>query len=171
MDDQVPIPHDVTLLELLAAGNLPLEEAFLQAEVEARLGMVLVSATAEAVIVRMPVGPAAFNSSGNLHGGAVATLVDVSAGTMAALGSGFRPGVETIVTADLHVRYLGRAKGDSVTAESRVLRAGRMLVVVECTVLDSLGNLIAVADFSSMRVPLRGPLRPGGSPSSTAPDL
>jgi acyl-coenzyme A thioesterase PaaI-like protein len=30
------------------------------------------------VVVEMPVAPEAFNGSGNLHGGAIATLVDVT---------------------------------------------------------------------------------------------
>ena len=32
------------------------------------------------VMVEMPVAPGAFNGSGNLHGGAIASLVDVAAG-------------------------------------------------------------------------------------------
>ena len=63
------------------------------------------------------------------------------------------------MTADLHVRYLGRPKGTVVRAEARVMRAGRQLIVVECHVTDDLGNLIAFADFAGMIVPLRQPLR------------
>jgi uncharacterized protein (TIGR00369 family) len=126
---------------------------------------------AELVVFRMPVAPGAFNSSGNLHGGAIATLVDVSAGTAAAIGSGFQPGENTIVTADLHVRYLGRPHGDWVRAESRLLRAGRQLVVVECRVLDDDDRVIAAADFSSMVVPLRQPLRPAAGGDPGQPDL
>ena len=51
-----------------------------------------------------------------------------------------------------HVRYLGRPKGDVVRAEARVMRAGRMLIVVEIRVLDPLDNVIAFADFSAMVV-------------------
>ena len=117
----------------------------------------------EPVAVEMPVAPAALNSSGNLHGGAIATLIDVSAGLAAAIGSGFDPGRNSIVTADLHVRYLGRPKTDTVRATSHVLRAGRQLVVVECRVTDGDDNTIAVADFSMMIVPHRAPL-----PAATA---
>ncbi|MGH8984574.1 MAG: PaaI family thioesterase [Acidimicrobiia bacterium] len=113
----------------------------------------------------------AFNQSGNLHGGAIATLIDVACGSMAARSSSFEPGRNTIVTADLHVRYLGRPKGDVVRAEARLLRAGRQLVVVECQVLDTLDNVIAAADFSAMVVPLRDPLRASGRADNRAPDL
>ena len=125
------------------------------------------------VIVEMPVAAGAFNGSGTLHGGAIASLVDVSSGSAAARAGTFRPGHNTLVTADLHVRYLGRPKGTVVRAEARVMRAGRQLIVVECRVADDLGNLIAFADFAGMIVPLRQPLRPEGAVGGDAhvPDL
>lgn len=122
------------------------------------------------VVVAMPVRPEAFGQGGNLHGGAIATLIDVAAASAAARASAFEPGKNSLVTADLHVRYLGRAKGDTVCAYASVIRSGRQLVVVECRVLDGEGNIIATADFSSMVVPLRGPL-PGAVGDPAAPDL
>jgi uncharacterized protein (TIGR00369 family) len=119
----------------------------------------------------MPVRESAFNSTGNLHGGSLATLIDVAAGTAAAIGSGFQPGRQTIVTADLHVRYLGRPKGDIVRAVAKVLKAGRQLVVVECQVTDDEGRIIAISDFSSMIVPLRQPLRPSATAEQKHPDI
>ena len=126
-----------------------------------------------AVIVEMPVAPGAFNGSGNLHGGAIASLVDVASGSAAARAGTFRPGENTLVTADMHVRYLGRPKGTTVRAEARVMRAGRQLIVVECRVADDLGHIIAFADFAGMIVPLRQPLRPEGAAAGDAhvPDL
>jgi len=121
--------------------------------------------------VEMPVAPGAFNASGNLHGGAIATLIDVASGSAAARAGTFRPGENTIVTADLHVRYLGRPHGDWVRAESRVLRAGRQLVIVETHVLDDDDRIIASADFSSMVVPLRQPLKPSAGGDPAHPDL
>jgi len=125
------------------------------------------------VTVDMPVARGAFNGSGNLHGGAIATLVDVASGSAAARAGTFRPGENTLVTADLHVRYLGRPKSGTVRAEARVMRAGRQLIVVECRVADDLGNVIAFADFSAMIVPLRQPLRPDGGAAGDVrvPDL
>jgi uncharacterized protein (TIGR00369 family) len=129
------------------------------------------AADGNAVTVEMPVAPGAFNGSGNLHGGAIATLVDVASGSAAARAGTFRPGENTLVTADLHVRYLGRPKGTVVRAEARVMRAGRQLIVVECRVADELGNVIAFADFSAMIVPLRQPLRPADRGDVHVPDL
>src|SRR5258706_8105395 len=122
------------------------------------------------VIVEMPVAPGAFNGSGNLHGGAIASLVDVASGSAAARAGTFRPGENTLVTADMHVRYLGRPKGSVVRAEARVMRAGRQLIVVEIRVVDDLGNTIAFADFSAMLVPRREPL-PQSQGDARMPDF
>jgi uncharacterized protein (TIGR00369 family) len=123
------------------------------------------------VIVELPVDAPAFNGSGNLHGGAIATLVDVAAGSCAARASSFDPRDHSLVTADLHVRYLGRPKASPVRAEARVMRSGRMLIVVEVRVLDPLDNLIAFADFSAMVVARREPLDGVIPTDPQAPDL
>jgi uncharacterized protein (TIGR00369 family) len=123
------------------------------------------------VVVEMPVDAPAFNGSGTLHGGAIATLVDVAAGSCAGRSSSFDPRDQSLVTADLHVRYLGRPKGSPVRAEARVMRSGRMLIVVEVRVLDPLDNLIAFADFSAMIVARREPLEGVVPTDPQAPDL
>jgi uncharacterized protein (TIGR00369 family) len=135
------------------------------------LGLEIVEIGEGHAVLSMPVRPQAFNSTGNLHGGAIATLIDVAAGTAAARGSGFEPGRQSLVTADLHVRYLGRPHGDTVYARAEILKAGRQLIVVECRVTDVEERLIAAADFSMMIVPLRKPLRPMASAKDTDPDL
>jgi uncharacterized protein (TIGR00369 family) len=122
-------------------------------------------------VIEMPVAPPALNSSGNLHGGAIATLVDSACGVAAAVAAGVDRTQRTLVTADLHVRYLGRPKTDMVRAEAHVMRAGHQLIVVECRVLDSADNLIAVADFSSMVVPRRLPLAVAERSDPDAPDI
>lgn len=121
--------------------------------------------------VRMPVRPEAFGFTANLHGGAIATMIDVACALAAARGSGFDPDKESLVTADMHVRYLGRPKTDEVAARARVVRVGRQLIVVECRVVDGDEHVIATADFSSMIVPLRGPLAPGVESTPGAPEL
>jgi uncharacterized protein (TIGR00369 family) len=121
-------------------------------------------------VVRMPVHPNAYGASGNLHGGAIATLIDVASASAAARNSAFVPGQNTLVTADIHVRYLGRPNGDHVDARARVVRAGRQLIVVECEVVDAEERVIAMGDFASMVVPLRSPL-PGASHDPASPEL
>src|SRR5690606_35337937 len=79
--------------------------------------------------VRMPVRPDAFGFTANLHGGAIATLVDVACALAAARRSGFDPAVESLVTADMHVRYLGRPRSDVVSAQAQVVKVGSQLIV------------------------------------------
>lgn len=153
-----------------------LRNAFLQVPLHKLLDFRFIEMEGDLVVVEMPVRPEAFNGSGNLHGGALATLIDVAAGSCAARASGFDPMTQSLVTADLHVRYLGRPKTDTVRAEARVMRAGRMLIVVEARVLDRPvpgrpDNLVAFADFSSMIVGRRDPLQPGSAAERGVPDL
>ena len=122
-------------------------------------------------VVRMPIRDEAFGSQGNLHGGAIATMVDVACALAAARNSGFEPGQNSLVTADMHVRYLARPKGAYVRAEARIVRIGRQLIVVECKVLDDEDRVIAAADFSSMIVPLRNPLRPEMPADPDSPEM
>src|SRR3954452_22808434 len=58
------------------------------------------SAEPGVVTVEMPVAPGAFNGSGNLHGGAIATMVDVAAGSAAARAGTFGRGETPRFTAD-----------------------------------------------------------------------
>ncbi|MFN7150179.1 MAG: PaaI family thioesterase [Microthrixaceae bacterium] len=110
--------------------------------------------------VHMPVRPQAYGFTANLHGGAIATLVDLACALAAARATDFDPTTESLVTADMHVRYLGRPGTDRVTARAEIVRLGSQLIVVDCRITDGDGHLIAVADFSMMRVPLRRPLDP-----------
>ena len=163
---ETPNPYGISEEEMAVA-----EDRFHQTPIHALLGLEFAERTDDVVVVTMPVRPEAFGSTGNLHGGAIATLVDVASASAAARNSPFQPGRNTLVTADLHIRYLGRPVGDHVRAEARLLRAGRQLVVVECRVLDTEDRVIAAADFAGMVVPLREPLVPGSEADPRGPEL
>ena len=147
--------------------------AFTQTPLHSLLGLRFAEPepTDGSVVIEMDVAPPAFNGSGNLHGGAIATLVDVAAGSCAGRASGFDPLQQSLVTADLHVRYLGRPKEGPVRAEARPMRAGRMLIVIEVRVLDARDNVIAYADFSAMVVERRDPLVGAVPTDPQTPDL
>ena len=69
-------PTDVIELLRAAHSSTPLHQL---------LGLQFVAGPDPAVVVvEMPVAAGAFNGSGNLHGGAIATLVDVASGSAAA---------------------------------------------------------------------------------------
>lgn len=78
---------------------------------------------------RIPVSEAVQNPLGALHGGAVATLVDV-VGTLAIMSADRdqRPGVST----DLNVSWCSPAPGGAtVLVEATVLKSGRTLAFVQ----------------------------------------
>jgi uncharacterized protein (TIGR00369 family) len=109
--------------------------------------------------VSMPVSGNALGLSG-LHGGALATMIDFGAALTAARAIELDLETESLVTSDMHVRYLAAARGAWVHADSVVIRIGSQIVVVTCTVTDSNGSLVASADASFMRVPKRQPAPP-----------
>lgn len=142
-----------------------------KAALHEHLALELVEIGARHAVISMPIRSQALNSMGNLHGGAIATLIDVAAGAAAAQGSAFQQGVQSLVTVDLHVRYLGRPRGEMVYARAEVIKAGRQLVIVGCQVTDTQERVIASADFSMMIVSLRQPLRPVDGTTDTDLDL
>lgn len=111
----------------------------------------------------IPLAAGALSSFGTLHGGATALLVDVTCAAAASTDPSVDHSTHTLVTSDLHVRYLGRARGDRVRAEARVVKAGRALVVLECELTDDRGALVATADMAMSIVAHRAaPAAPAG---------
>lgn len=106
----------------------------------------------------IPIKANALGRTGQLHGGAISLLCDLACAAAASTASTYDATTTALVTADLHVRYLGPAKGDVVRAEAQVVKAGRTLIVVAAEVKDDTDRLLATADFSAMLVPYRTPL-------------
>ena len=73
--------------------------------------------------------------------------------------TGFDPTKESLITTDMHVRFVGRPRTARVIAKAEVVRAGSQLIVIDCKILDEEDHLIASADMSMMRVTLRDPLQ------------
>lgn len=93
----------------------------------AALGARVEALDGERAVVRLPYSDENSNPGQALHGGAIASLIDVS-GTLAASASldgaeGLRRG-----TLDLSVNYLAAALGEEVVATARVLRRGKEIV-------------------------------------------
>jgi len=83
-----------------------------------------------------------------LHGGVIATLIDIAGDYAVALKTG-----STVPTINLHVDYLRFARGARITATARVLRCGRSIAVVDIDVRDEFETQIAVGrgTYSSAR--------------------
>ena len=108
--------------------------------------------------VTMPVRAESFGVNDNLHGGALATLVDLTSALAAVRTRTIDLEVESLVTADIHIRYLGQPRTNTVVASAEVVRDGRQMIVIDCKVHDAGGHLIASADVGMMVVPRRRPL-------------
>jgi uncharacterized protein (TIGR00369 family) len=146
---EIPIPlHDLLGLEIV-----PGEPASTAAE------------------IRMPVRAESCGPTGSLHGGAIATMVDFACALAAVRASNFDAATESLITVDMHLRYLGRPRTDTVVARAEIVKVGTALIVVDCQVADTDGHVIAVGDFSMMKVERRRPLLPGTGPPTGAPEL
>lgn len=79
--------------------------------------------------------------AGSVHGGILATLVDVA--TLGAVASAIGPHERMNGTAELNISYLRPALSKRVVAEGRLLKKGRTLAVVDVDISDGQGRLFA----------------------------
>jgi uncharacterized protein (TIGR00369 family) len=84
----------------------------------------------------IPAPPEIRNLSGSVRAGALAVLVDVVGGGLAAVAA--RP--DWIATADLSLHLTPRRVGGDVEARGRVVRKGRTTVVLEVDLVDTAGG-------------------------------
>jgi uncharacterized protein (TIGR00369 family) len=100
----------------------------------------------------MPVTPEICTDLGYARAGALATLVDVIGGGLAANAAA--PG--WIATADLTLHLVGAARpGSTVEARASVLRAGRTTVVIEVALVDEREHRVGIATMSFAVLPRR----------------
>lgn len=74
-----------------------------------------------------------------LHGGVIASLIDIAGDYAVALQVG--RGVPTI---NLRVDYLRPGRGDKAIAKARAVRCGRTIATVDVEVTDARGTLFAI---------------------------
>ena len=79
------------------------------------------------------------NPHGSVHGGLLATMIDVAMGTAVATTGGESP-----VTVSLAVTYLEPARTGRLEARARVRKRGKRLMVVEAEVVQD-GDVVADA--------------------------
>ena len=91
------------------------------------------------------------NPLGTLHGGVYCDVADAAMGMAyaATLDEG-----ETFTTVELKINFLRPVRRARLTAEARMVKAGRSVGYVECDVKDEQGRLVARASSTCMR--LRG---------------
>jgi uncharacterized protein (TIGR00369 family) len=105
------------------------------------IGLFVMEAADGASLVRLDPTEDTANSRGEVHGGALATMLDAAvvnaARSVLPEGSG-------AATVNLSVNYLAPGLG-TLTARGRVVRAGRSLVSAEATITDASGAVVAQA--------------------------
>jgi uncharacterized protein (TIGR00369 family) len=111
------------------------------------LGLRVVEASEGASRVELASKPDLENSRGDVHGGAIASLLDAAMGV--AVRSACKGG-EGATTVSLTVNYAGVGRG-TLVARGRTLRLGRSIATVEGTVTDKDDQLVAHA-IATMRI-------------------
>ncbi|MEW6662487.1 MAG: PaaI family thioesterase [Bacillota bacterium] len=95
----------------------------------------------------MPVTPKLLQLYGQVHGGAIASLVDSA--VAAAMGCSMSPG-ERATTVEMKINYLAPVTEGQVYAESKIVKKGRTLTVGTTEVTDGNGRLLAIATVTYM---------------------
>lgn len=114
------------------------------------LGLEIGETNEEGCTVEVKIRPEFYNSlEGVVHGGIISTLADVAMGHGAAPPVG---GVQQCVTVECKVNFLSPARGKRLRAESKVLKRGKQLIVMEAKVTDEEGKRIAVAIGTYARI-------------------
>ena len=98
----------------------------------------------EKCVISCPLRPELLNPGGVAHGGLIATLTDVAAGMMALQAEGWR---RNVVTQSCDIHYLRPGIGALLYAESRVIRKGRRVCVVQVECFGDGGALCATAIY------------------------
>jgi uncharacterized protein (TIGR00369 family) len=89
--------------------------------------------------LRVRARPEHVNNLGIAHGGLICTLLDIAMGTAARCTVG-----HPVLTLDMQTSFLSSGRGE-LTAEGRVVRAGRSILFCEAEVRNAEGELVAKA--------------------------
>ena len=103
------------------------------------------------------------NPMGTLHGGVLCDIAD------AAMGAAYRSTVaegESFTTLELKINFLRPVWKGKLHAEARMVRAGRIVGLVECDIFDERRRMVARASSTCMT--LRGKLAEGRQPPPKA---
>ena len=98
------------------------------------VGIEMIEVRRDFCSMRLPFRPVLEQPMGIVHGGAIATLIDVV--VVPAIGSGFSA-TTGFSTVDMHIQYLSALKGEDAVAEGWVTKRGRRIVFCEAEIVGS----------------------------------
>lgn len=104
------------------------------------LGLSIAYTADETCVVEFDVHDYMFNPQGTLHGGIIATVLDISMGHLLTrvVGRG--------MTLEMKTQYLRPARAGRVRATGAFLKKGKSINYLETRLTDAEGNLLAVAN-------------------------
>jgi 1,4-dihydroxy-2-naphthoyl-CoA hydrolase len=139
--------------------TVPVGDARLVSELDAKMGLELLELTAERVVGRMPV-QGNTQPFGLWHGGASCVLAE----TLASLGSYAHGRLERVgVGIDLNATHHRPARSGWVTGTATALHLGRSVVSYEVVLTDDAGERVCTARVTCQMV--RGPEAPSPATS------
>ena len=115
------------------------------------IGFQLVSVDRGYAKIELEAGPQHANPMGTLHGGILCDIAD------AAMGIAYASNLaedESFTTLELKINFLKPVWNSKLTAEGRLVKAGRTIGLTECDIFDADGKLVARASSTCMT--LRG---------------
>jgi 1,4-dihydroxy-2-naphthoyl-CoA hydrolase len=107
----------------------------------ATLGIRTEEQSAERVVLSLEWAPALCTAGGILHGGVIMALADSAGGLCAMLN--LPAGATGTATIESKTNFLGAVRSGIVTATATPLHRGGTTIVVETSVRDSAGKLVA----------------------------
>lgn len=123
--------------------------------------------SAEHAVIKLPLSPAITEATGVVFGGVLMMLADAAAGLLVTYQDGPADAVGISTTMPQMNVNIPRNTRDSTVlrAESRYVRRGRRVSLVETSVFDDEHRLLLHA--TSHHVPIRRTSAPGGPPDAT----
>ena len=106
------------------------------------LGITIEEIEADRCVMAMPFKPELVTIGDVVHGGAIATLIDMAA-TVSAWATDEVPESPAGSTVSLTVNFVSAARGSDLRAEGRVVRRGRQISSCTVDVRDADGKLVA----------------------------
>src|ERR1700753_979433 len=127
-----------------ASGRDVIAQFLPQSPFVAKLGVVAEELGDDEVRLRLPWDPSNVTVGDMVHGGAIATLADVTVMAAAWWGAEAPPELRG-VTVSMTLDFMAPARATDVIGVGRVLRRGRSLVTCEAEIVDPEGRLVAKA--------------------------
>lgn len=118
------------------------------------LGIRTVLESTDTTVMEMAIRPDLANPGGALHGGLIAMVVDVCAGSLGYFSADHESGDMTATT-DLTVHYLSAITVGPARAEARILRRGRSFFVLRVDVIDAGRRTTELAATSTIAFTVR----------------